>query len=150
MRGKLSWPVFWALLGVFVVIACLFSIPPLRDLLAGSAAFLTPLAVFSLLGIALIVLTLREKVRGKLKKFFLLTGASATAFFASILLHAAVDALFVYFFGESFWDRVGGDEPVFFTIVIFLCPLGFLVGAIGSIIFRVDDSGTAKKIAPGP
>ena len=137
MNGKLSWRIFWALAGVFVVILCLFFIPPFRDLLAGSELFLIPFAVFFLLGIALLVLTLREKVSGTLRKFFLLTGASSTGVLVFILLHNLVYGLFIYFFGEGFWN--GGDEPFFF-IMTFVCLIGFLVGVVGSIVLAIKKS----------
>ncbi len=148
MKGKFSWPIFWALVGVFVVIVCLFSIPAFRDLLRGSELFLMPFAVFFLLGIALLVLTLKEKIGGTLKKFFLLTGASATGFFVFVLLHNLVYGLFIYFFGEGFWN--GGDEPFFFIMAIFVCPLGFLVGMVGSIVLSIKSLRPAKKSAPSP
>ena len=135
MKGKLTWPIFWALIGVFIVVVCLFFVPVFRDLLRGSEWFLSPIAVFFLLGVALIFFTLKEKVAGILKKFLLLTGASATGFFVSILLHNAIYGLFIHFFGADFWDRIGmGDEPFFFLVAIIICPLGFLVGTVGSIV----------------
>ena len=142
MNGKLSWSIFWALVGVFIVIVCLLFIPPFRDLLAGSELFLTPFAVFFLLGIALLVLAAKRKVDGTLRKFFLLTGASATGVFVSILLHNLVYGLFIYFFGEGFWDIIGGDEPFFFIMALFVCPLGFLVGVVGSIVLRLRSSSS--------
>ena len=135
MNGKLSWPLFWALLGVFVLILCLFSIPPVRGLLAGSVLFLIPFAVFFLLAVALLVFTLREQVAGRLRAFCLLTAASAAGVFVFVLLHNAVYGLFIHFFGEGFWN--GGDEPFFFIMALIVCPLGFLVGAIGSIVLRI-------------
>ena len=135
MNGKLSWSIFWALVAVFITIVCLFFIPAFRDLLSGSILFLLPFAVFFLLGVALIILTLREKVDGKLKKFFLLTGASAAGFFLSVLLHNAIYALFSHFFGSDFWN--GGDELFFFTMAVVVCPLGFLVGMVGSIVLGI-------------
>ena len=135
MNGKVSWYLFWALLAVFVVIVCLLCIPAFRDLLSGSVLYLFPFAVFSLLGGALIVLTLRERVGGTLKKFFLLTGASAAGVLVSILLHAAIYALFSHFFGSDFWN--GGDELFFFTMAVVVCPLGFLVGVVGSIVLGI-------------
>jgi hypothetical protein len=139
VNGKLSWRIFWALVGVFVVILCLILMPPF--ILMGPI-FLWFLIIFGsiflLLGVALIVLTVREKVSGTLKKFFLLTGASAAGFFVSFLLHNLVYGLFIHFFGEGFWN--GGDEPFFFVMATIVCPLGFLVGAIGSIVLRVRSS----------
>lgn len=151
MKGKFSWPIFWALVGVFVVIVCLFSIPAFRDLLRGSELFLTPFAVFFLLGIALLVFTLREKIEGTLKKFFLLTGASATGFFLFVLLHNAFYAL----------GTVSSHIPVlgllveflqvaFFLMAIFACPLGFVVGAAGSMVLTIKRRRLAKKSASSP
>ena len=137
MTARAIWPLFWALITVFVFILCLFFIPPLRGLLAGSELFLAPFAVFFLLGVALLVLTLKEKAEGLLKVFFLLTAASAVGIFVFVLLHNLVYGLFIHFFGEGFWDGIGGDEPFLFILAIFVCPLGFLTGAIGTIVLRI-------------
>ena len=146
MKGKLSWSIFWALVGVFIVIVSVFFIPVFRDLLRGSLLFLSPLGVFFLLGVALIFLTVKEKVGGTLKKFLLLTGASAAGFFVSFLLHNAIYGLFIHFFGVDFWDRIGvGDEPFFFIMAIIVCPIGFLVGAVGSIVLAIKRSRRTKQ-----
>ena len=135
MKTKLSWPLFWALLGVFVVVVCLFFIEPLNDLFGGSGLFLAPFAVCFLLAVALLVFTLREKIAGLLKAFFLLTAASAAGVFVFILLHNLVYGLFIHFFGEGFLN--GGDEPFFFILATIVCPLGFLTGAVGSIVLSI-------------
>ena len=91
-------------------------------------------AAFFILGLALIVVTVKRKVEGPLKKFLLLTGASAVGFPVFVILHNLVYGLFIYFFGQDFWERVGlGDEPFFFIMAVIVCPLGFLVGATGTI-----------------
>jgi hypothetical protein len=138
VKAKVSWPLFWALLGVSVAIICLLLISALGDLFAGSGLFLVPFSVFFLLAVALLVFTLREKVEGLLRAFFLLTAASAVGVFVFILLHNAVYGLFIYFFGEGFWS--GGDEPFFFILAVIVCPLGFLVGAVGSIVLRIREA----------
>jgi len=150
VKGKLSWPIFWALVGVFIVIVSVFSIPAFRDLVMGFPFIIISGSIFLLLGVALIVLTVKEKVGGTLKKFFLLTGASSAGFFVSILLHNLVYGLFIHFFGEGFWDRIGGDEPVFFIMAIIVCPLGFLVGAVGSIVLAIKKYRMAKKSPSSP
>ena len=145
MNGKLSWPIFWALVGVFVVIASGFLIPAARELVMGFLFLIISGVVFSLLGAALIFFTVREKVGGMLKKFLLLTGASSAGFFVSFLLHNAVYGLFIYWLGADFWDRVGlGDEPFFFVMAVFVCPLGFLVGTVGSIVLAIKRSRMVK------
>jgi hypothetical protein len=153
VNGKLSWPIFWALLGVSIVIGGFFfiPIPALGAFRMSSLLFPSMVsagAISLLLGVALIVLTVREKVRGMLRKFFLLAGASAVGLPVFAVLHNLVYGLFIYFFGENFWTRVGlEDEPFFFMMAIFVCPLGFLVGAIGSIVLRVKKCRTERKLA---
>lgn len=108
-------------------------------------------AVFLLLGVALIVLTVREKVAGMLKKFLILTGASAAGVFVSVSLHNAVYGLFIYWFGADFWDRIGlGDEPFFFIMAILVCPIGFLVGTVGSIVLAIKQSRMVRKSLSSP
>lgn len=133
----MSKAIFFALIGAFGVILGILFAPPVRELFKGFL-FLAILAVFSLLGLALIFLTLKEKVKGRLKKFLLLTGISSVGFFVSIVLHNILYALFIYLFGQDFWERTGlGDEPFFFFLAIILCPIGFLVGVIGSMVLFI-------------
>ena len=151
MNGKLSWPIFLALVVAFVVVASVFFIEAFIPAFRGPTFlwFITISgAVFFLLGGALIFFTVKEKVGGMPKNFLLLTGASAAGFPLFVLLHNAVYALFIYFFGADFWN--GGDEPFFFIMAIFVCPLGFLVGAVGSIILAIKKLRMAKKSPSSP
>ena len=118
MKGKLIWSVFWALVGVFIMI--------LGTMFFGRGlipyGFLIIGVVFALLGVALLFLTIKTKVGGILKKFLLLTGASAVGLPVSVLLHNVVSGLFNI------------EEPAFFVLAIIVCPIGFLAGTIGSIV----------------
>jgi hypothetical protein len=134
LSDKLRWPTFWALVGVFVIIICFFAISAFNEQFRG-LWFLSPFALFFLLGIALLVFSLRGRARGGLKKFFLLTGASAAGILVSIVLHNLVYGLFEHFAGADFWN--GGDEFFFFTLAVIVCPLGFLVGIVGTIVLGV-------------
>ena len=149
MNGKLIWPIFWALVGIFVVIASAITIPAVRELLMGFLFLIISGTVFFLLGVALIFFTVKGEVGGMSKKFLLLTGASAVGFLLFILLHNAVYGLFIHFFGAGFWDRIGlgEDEPFFFIMAIFVCPIGFLVGAVGSIVLAIKRDRVAKRIS---
>ena len=126
---------FWVLMGMFIVILCQFFVPVFSELFRGSLFFLSPILLFSLLGGLLIFLTRKEKVEGKLKKFLILTGASAAGFFIFVLLHnlfyafgvIAGDIIVLRYLMEIF-------HATFFLVAIFVCPLGFLIGAIGSIV----------------
>ena len=136
--SKRNQVIFWALVVVFIVVISIFFIArelllcsPFPFLIASGIALL-------LLGATLIYLTLKEKVRKPLKRFLLIMGASAAGIPISAILHNVIYGLFIHFFGADFWDRVGlSDEPVFFFLAIFICPLAFLVGAIGSILLMV-------------
>ena len=129
---------FWVLIGSFLFILGQFFIPAVTELFRGSLFFLLPFAIFSLLGGLLIFLTLKEKIEGKLKKCLILTGASAAGFFVSVLLHNFLyalgiigsDIIILRYLTEIF-------HVAFFLIAIFVCPLGFLIGAIGSIIILI-------------
>lgn len=134
MSDKLRWPTFWALVAVFVIIVCFFVISAFSELLRG-LWFLSPFALFFLLGIALIIFSLRGSASGGLKKFFLLTGASAAGILVSIVLHNLIYGLFEHFAGADFWN--GGDEFFFFIMAVIVCPLGFLVGMVGTIVLGV-------------
>ena len=129
---------FLLLIGFSVLIVSQFFIPVIRELFKGSLLSLLPLAVFSFLGMVLIFLTLKEKVKGKLKKFLILTGISSAGFFISVLLHNFVYGLLIVIFGAGFWDKIGlGDEPFFFLLAIIVCPIGFLIGVVGSLVLFI-------------
>jgi hypothetical protein len=131
MKEKLVWSIFWALAGVFVVVlGTIFTGMPL-----GAYLFFAVMAVFFGLGVTLLVLTARAKLKKMPKAFLLLTGASAVGLPVFAVLHNLVYALFIYFFGEGFWGGIG-DEPVFFILAVIVSPIAFLVGAIGSIVLK--------------
>ncbi len=138
MKRKSSWVIFWALVGIFIVIVSWFCVVTVNEFARG-VPFLVFLAssgaIFFLLGIALIFLTVKEKVRGMLRKFLILTGAAAIGIPLSIILHNVIYGILINLFGTDFWDRISpGDEPFFFVMAIIICPVAFLVGTVGSII----------------
>lgn len=112
-------------------------IPGVTEVFRGPK-FLVPPIIFSILGGVLLFLTKKEKVKGRLRKFLILTGASATGFFISVFLHNFLYAaailtsqitLLRYLFEVL--------HTVFFFIAVPLCPLGFLIGAVGSIVILI-------------
>jgi len=146
MKTQLTKIIFWLLVVVFILVIIEMLVPAVRELFAGSTAFLLLFLVFFILGIALILSTLKEKIEGKLKKFLLLTGGSAVGVLASIILHNVIYGLFIWGFGADFWERVGlGDEPVFFILGLIVLPIGFLVGVIGSIVLSCKSKKEAIK-----
>lgn len=73
-----------------------------------------------------------------LKKFLILTGASAAGFFVSVFLHNFLYAAAVLVnhisFLTSLFEILHG---FFFFIAIFVCPIGFLIGIGGSIVLFI-------------
>jgi cation transporter-like permease len=102
----------------------------------GPPVFLILSAIFLLLSVALIVLTMRAGLRGPRRWFLLMTGIAAVAFPACLGLRGAVYTLCIAMFGSDFWERIGrpDGEPVFFVIAIFVCPVVFIVGVIGTLV----------------
>ena len=113
---KAIWPVFWALVGDFLVLAVNF-IPAVGKWSLTYMAFL-PLLVgvlFFVLGIALLVLTLKAKVTGLLRTFLIMTGAAPIA----------IPIGFVFLGGAP--DIIAGS----FSVLVLLA---LLTGIIGSIV----------------
>ena len=132
MKGKLIWSIFWALVGVVVLMVAMMFVGPAFGLPIPSIIFPAFVIIVGL-SVMVIVLTAKRKVTGILKKFLLLTGASAVGLPVFAVLSNVVYALFIYFFGADFWGP-GGDEPFFFILATIVCPIGFLVGAVGTIL----------------
>jgi len=129
---------FWALVVVFLLIISEFFIPAIRELFRGSFLFLLPLAVFSLLGILLLFLTLKQKVEGALKWFLILTGASAGGFFVFVFLHNAFYALNTIISHIIILNYLTEIlHVIFFIIAVLICPLGFLIGLLGNIVLFI-------------
>ena len=132
---------FYALVGIFIVLASYIIFPLPISVKRAVLLFIAILAIlFSLLGVALIFAALKLKIKGKLKKYLILTGASATGIAVCAILHNLIYGLFIYCFGHNFWDRIGlKDEPVFFFLAIIVFPILFLVGMTGSVVMFVKD-----------
>jgi len=113
---KAIWPVFWALVSDFLVLAVNF-IPAVGKWTLTYMAFL-PLLVgvlFFVLGIALLVLTLKGMAAGLLKTFLLMTGAAPIA----------IPIGFVFL--EAVPETIA-------NCILYVILLAFLTGIIGSIV----------------
>ena len=126
MKGRLSWSIFWTLIVVFFMLIVNMLTLAFRGS-SGLWFFGIVGSVFFLLGGALIFLTVKEKVGGVAKKFLILTGASAVGLPVFAVLHNVVSGL------------LDTEEPVFFVLATIVCPLGFLVGAVGSIVIAIKN-----------
>ncbi|MBU2592654.1 MAG: hypothetical protein ABH867_04705 [Patescibacteria group bacterium] len=126
--------VLFGLTASFLVVLTSFFFPAFRQLIQGTA-FMVILILIFLLGLLLLFLVLRQKVKQPLRKFLLLTSIGAVGFFGGAFLHN-----FFYGLGVLF-----NNIPVlgflmellhvaFFLISILVSPVIFLIGLIGSLI----------------
>jgi hypothetical protein len=142
--------IFWATVALFIIsVASMFILVPIVGRTAGDSpvrfSTLAALPIFSCLGVALLVVTIKKQEPGRLKKFLLVSGASAAGLVVFAVLHNLITGLLInYFhFAEDF------DEPVFFILASIVCPLGFLVGAVGTIILGVKNSPKVDQVNAG-
>ncbi len=145
-KSRMLPTVFCVLVGIFVVLA-IFIITPV-SVKRAVFPFVTVLAiVFFLLGVALAFLTVKLKVKGPLKKFLLLTGVCSVGFFASVLLHNFFYALGIitnHITALSY--LMNAFHVIFFIAGVFVCPLGFLVGVVGSVVIFVRKGNRSMRV----
>ncbi|MBS0266792.1 MAG: hypothetical protein JSS02_32995 [Planctomycetes bacterium] len=85
-------------------------------------------------GLTLVLLTLKSSGSKLEKAFLLLAGGSPAAMLICAILHNLVYALCQVWFGADFWPRHGTDEPFFLILAVIVCPILFVVGSIGSLV----------------
>ena len=110
------WVVFWILVLDFMVLLVNSTIPAAAQW-SNNYMFLAILvfALFLLLGIALLLLTLTGKVGGLLKKFLILTASAPIAIPIGFVVLEAV-------------------PPLIANIIFWAIVIAFLVGVVGSIV----------------
>jgi hypothetical protein len=123
VKDRTLWAIFWAATVVFIIIMAVVLLPSSSDWV--DIVLLTACIALIGLGFALMVLPVRRKVTGTIRKYLLLTGAAAAGFPIAAVLHNLVFALFNI------------EEPVFPIISTFVCPIGFLVGFVGTILLTI-------------
>jgi hypothetical protein len=139
---------FYLLVVVFVLTISIIFIPAFREFVSGTFMIISGV-ILVILGSMLIGLTLVQKVKGKLKKLLILTGASAAGFFVFVLLHNIFYALgqvashitILSYLMKAF-------EVVFFLVAIFASPIGFLIGVIGTIVLLNKKRKMLQKHTP--
>ncbi|MBS3812606.1 hypothetical protein KGY64_02140 [Candidatus Bipolaricaulota bacterium] len=125
----------------FATSVAVITVPPFTELLSGSPPFLLPFGIFFFLSAALFIMAYKGNLSGRLRGFLLLTGGSGAGVFLCILLHNFIYGLFIYAFGEGIWGGVGGDEPFFFILGLIVCPIGYVVGSLGTLYLTFTTSG---------
>jgi len=129
---------FYTLILFFLLILGEIFVPMIRELFRGSLFFLVPFVIFSLLGILLVFLVLKQDIQGKLRKYLSLTGISAISFFIFVFLHNVFYGLGMIASNITLLKKVMEIlHTIFFIIAILVCPLMFLTGVISSIIILI-------------
>jgi len=131
--------IFYVLMGIFVLLVSYFLAWFPDEIKRALFPFVAILAaIFFVLGGVLIFLTLKLKTEKKLKMFLILTGASAVGFLLGVVLHN-----FFYGLGMVTGHIItlkyitGALHVTFFIIAIFVCPIVFLIGAVGSMLMLI-------------
>ena len=138
--------IFYLLAVFFVLAISTIFIPVFREYVSGTFMIISGV-ILVILGSILIGLTLVQKIEGKLKKLLMLTGASAVGFFIFILLHNIFYALAQVTSHISILNYLmKAFEVIFFLIAIFACPIGFVIGVIGTIVMFNKKRKILKKI----
>lgn len=125
---------FYSMILIFLLIVAFFVIPDTTDMHRMLFPGLAVLAfLFFIYAAALIYLTFKLKIKGKQKIFLLLTGISAIGFPVFVILHNFFYALAVLA-GNLIVLRSIMEflHASFFLIGLIGCPIGFLIGAIGT------------------
>ncbi len=128
--------IFWVIIAIFAAMVVIIAS---QGRFLGHkltiVVFASLIITFSVLAAVLVVLTARVKEAFIRKLFFIVTGASAAGVLVFGILHNLVYGLCVKF-GWVYWGE-GGDEPVFFILALFVCPVLFFLGALGSIVLLI-------------
>lgn len=135
------------MVGVFIFIMGSIIIPWLNEILISKTFLLGGGLMLLFLGIALMIKASKEEINTALKKFLILTGASAVGFFVSVVMHNLFYALSVLV--NDYKPLLYVTETlhvVFFLFAIIVCPIGFLIGTIKTCFLLRKLSKETRKI----
>ena len=123
--------VLLVVLSLLVIMAMVF---PDGGLMHGPGIFILWIS-HALSGLALIIMTYRQKIAGKVKTFLLVAGFSAAGFVVGVVLHNLFYALATLMEHITILNALLGFlEGAFFMLAVILCPLGLLAGIIGTFV----------------
>lgn len=133
--------IFWLEIMLFVLLFAFMMVPAFyadlresfRDYFAPT--FFSLAGLYLLLGGVLVWQTKKEKITGNLQKSFMLSGIAAVGFLVSVILHNFFYALGVLGKGITWLSYLmEGLHAAFFIVAIFVCPIGFFIGALVGIV----------------
>lgn len=118
-------------MSILVVLVMLF---PDTGIMQGPGIFILWI-LHALSGLGLVILTIKQKITGKIKTFLLIAGFSAIGFLVGVVLHNVFYALGTLTEEIALLKAfLGFLEGSFFLLAALLCPLGLLVGVIGTLV----------------
>ena len=86
-------------------------------------------------GVGLIITTYKEKISGKRKFYLLLSGFSSAGFLLGVVLHNLLYALGTITENLGILNKIiNFFEVAFFLVATLICPVGFIVGMVGTLI----------------
>ncbi|MBW2991307.1 hypothetical protein KY348_06425 [Candidatus Woesearchaeota archaeon] len=127
---------FFVLIAIFILLVIYFLVPVSDVMKRNLFPFAAVLAfLFFIFGAALLFLSWKSKVKGRLKTFLFLTAISAVGFLVSVFLHNFFYALGMIAANITVLRILMEVLHVtFFIIAIPICPIVFLIGAVGGIV----------------
>jgi len=127
----------WVFVAMIVNLVILILGGTVLEFLPGKL-FLLLAVLYGVLGAVLLVLAIKEKkIKGWLRKFLILTGGSATGFFVFMLLHNMLYAVATVTEHLPVLHYTVVALHIVFFFASIICPLGFLVGVVGTIIIFI-------------
>lgn len=127
MSMKLCRVVFGVLIGLFLV-----AVTPLAGLLQLHGDFRNFTLPLGVLGLALVILTLKTRMSLRLKVFLLANGISATGWAASLYLH-------------NFLTQFFPTEPVTYILFFYVFTPAFIVSSAGVLVIAIRQMLSANK-----
>ena len=121
------------ILSILVMLGMFF---PNIGRMVGSYVFILWILSF-LTGVGLIITTYKEKISGKRKFFLLSSGVSSASFLLCVVLHNLFYALSTITENLIILNKIINFlEVAFFFAAIIICPVGFIMGMVGTLIIK--------------
>ncbi len=122
---------FYALMSLSILVTLSMLFP---DIGMGPHIIILWILLFSA-GVGLIITTYKEKISGKRKLFLLFSGFSSAGFSLFVVLHNLFYALGTVTGNLGILNKIiSFFEVAFFLAAVIICPVGLIVGIVGTLI----------------
>lgn len=132
--GLLTLKTIFVLLVFSTILVALMMFFPDNGIIRGPSMFILWI-LLAVAGLGLVISTYRQKTAGKVRVFLLVAGYSAVGFLAGVVLHNLLYALAMLAENLAVIHVILNIlEAAAFIAAVILCPVGLLVGIIGTLI----------------